>query len=142
MKILLIFSLILTSQLICAQSITSAWVKRPIPGMKLTGAYMLITNNTAKKLTLVNVTGADADYYEIHTHEKIDGVMKMRQLKQLEIPIGKSVELKPKSYHIMLIQIKKGSLNPGTKKTELTLHFLEDDSKKKSMKVSAEVRKS
>ncbi len=106
-----------------SQSVENAWVRRPLPGMKLTGAYMVIKNDTNKDISLLEIQGPDAEYYEIHTHENIDGVMKMRQLKKLKIPAMDKVMLKPKSFHIMLIQIKKGRLTKQAKKTELTLIF-------------------
>jgi copper(I)-binding protein len=126
---------LLLAQATFSQTITNAWVKRPIPGVKLTGAYMLIENKGSQPFSLLKVQGPDADFYEIHTHEKKDGVMKMRQLQSLEIPANSKVELKPKSFHIMLIQVKKNKLLPETKSTSLTLLF----SNKKEVTVKAQV---
>lgn len=104
-----------------AQEIKNPWLKKPMPGLKMTAAYMTIANNTKKELVLEKVSGPDAKFYEIHTHSKVNGVMKMRKLESLSIPIGKEVVLKPMSYHIMLLQMPK---TPFEKKsTQLTLHF-------------------
>lgn len=53
---------------------------------------------------------------------KMEGdIMKMRAVKALELPAGKTVELKPGGYHLMLMDLKqpfaKGSTVP------VTLHF-------------------
>jgi copper(I)-binding protein len=121
--LLITLTLLSLSQMTFSQSVEKPWVKRPIPGMKLTGAYMTIKNPSSKDIYLIDVKGEDAEFYEIHTHEKINGVMKMRQIKKLRIPAKGSVTLKPKSFHIMLIQLKKGRLSPKATKTNLTLIF-------------------
>ena len=58
-------------------------------------------------------------------------MMRMRQVSQIDIPANGSVELKPGSYHIMLMGLKK-ALSTGTTET-LTLTF----SDKSSMTVEA-----
>jgi copper(I)-binding protein len=53
-------------------------------------------------------------------HEmKMDGdIMKMRSVPQLDLPAGKTVELKPGGYHMMLLDLKapllKDSIVPLT----------------------------
>ena len=45
---------------------------------------------------------------QIHEMSVVNGIMKMRQLTDgLAIPAGGSVTLKPGSYHVMLIGLKK-----------------------------------
>ena len=49
----------------------------------------------------------------------MDGnVMKMRAIPSLELPAGKSVDLKPGGYHVMLMDLKKelkvGEIVPAT----------------------------
>lgn len=110
-----------------AQEIKNPWLKKPMPGLKMTAAYMTIANNTEKELVLEKVSGPDAKFYEIHTHSKINGVMKMRKIKKLTIPVGQEVVLKPMSYHIMLLQMPKAPFKKES--SQLTLHF-SDGSKK------------
>jgi hypothetical protein len=64
------------------------------------------------------------------------GTMGMRPIDRLEIPAGGTVELKPGSYHIMLIGLNQ-ELKPGDK-IEITLTF----EKAGEVKVTAEVRES
>ncbi len=100
-----------------AQEVKNPWIKKPIIGM--TGAYMVIQNNTNKEVSLIRVEGEDAKHYEIHTHTKVDGVMKMRQIKELVINPKKSVELKPMSYHIMMLEIPKKKIKNLSGKMKL-----------------------
>jgi len=106
---------------LCAQMVTGPWIKLPYPGMKMTGGYMVIKNDTNQEISLQRVSGSDCESYEIHTHEMKDGVMKMRQIPELKIKAHGSVELKPKSYHIMMIQLKE-ALKEGSLR-KMTLHF-------------------
>lgn len=67
-----------------------------------------------------------------------DNVMRMRQIPALQLPAGKTVELKPGSYHVMLLdlkqQVKEGDTVP------LTLVFEGKDGKRESVEVKAPVR--
>jgi copper(I)-binding protein len=65
------------------------------------------------------------------------GVMKMRQLKQLDLPAGQTVRLAPNGNHIMLLDIKQ-PLQPGAR-LPLVL-IVELKGKKKWIQVQAEVR--
>lgn len=109
------------SQATLAQEITGAWMRRPNPVVPMTAAFMEIHNKEEKDIYLTKVTGDDADNYEIHTHKKVDGVMKMRQIPKLRIPAKGKAILKPMSDHVMILQIKKGHLKGDT--AVLNLHF-------------------
>ena len=62
-------------------------------------------------------------------------VMKMRQIMSLDLPAGKAVELKPGSYHVMLMglnaQVKEGDIVP------LTLTVEGKDKKTQTIEVKA-----
>ena len=64
-----------------------------------------------------------AGKFEVHEMAMIDNVMKMRELASgLEIAPGKSVELKPGSFHVMFMDLKdtlkEGDKVKGTLKFE------------------------
>jgi len=101
--------------------IEKAWLKKPIPGMKMTAAYMTLINQGEKDAILLEVKGDDAEYYEIHTVSMKNGRMKMRQLKEVVIKANSTHQLKPGGDHIMVIQVKKTLLT--SKETSLTLIF-------------------
>lgn len=101
--------------------VQNPWVKLPFPGMKMTGGYMKLINKSEKDIRLLKVTGDDCEAYEIHTHTKVEGIMKMRQVKDLLIKAHDTVTLKPKSFHIMMIQLKE-KIKIG-QLMKMTLHF-------------------
>lgn len=115
-----------------AQEVKNPWIKKPL--INMSAAYMEIHNPSDKEISLVKIEGPDAQYYEIHTHTKVDGVMKMRQLKKLPIKAKSSVTLKPKGHHIMLLEIPREKINELS--GNLTLHF--DNGK--SIKVVAPIK--
>jgi len=133
MKTFLAITFFITSTI--AQEVKNPWVRFPNPVVPMTAGFMEIHNPSKKDIYLVKVTGEDAENYEIHTHKKVDGVMKMRQIKKLLIPAHGKAILKPMSDHIMIMQIKKGAMKG--KSTSLSLHF----DNKKIIKVLAPIKK-
>lgn len=93
------------------------WV-RPAP-MGAAG-YMVISNRGGEADTLLSVS---VDFGSAMLHETVmDGdVMKMRPVKELEIPPRSEVELKPGGYHIMLQDLER-PLQEG-EVVSLRLHF-------------------
>jgi copper(I)-binding protein len=54
---------------------------------------------------LVAVSSPVAKAAEIHTMTMDGGVMRMRAIDSLPLPAGKTVELKPGGYHLMLLDL-------------------------------------
>ena len=77
---------------------------------------------TAKAGTqLVGVSSPVAGVSEVH-EMKMDGdIMKMRAVPALDLPAGKTVELKPGGYHVMLMDLKQPLKKDS--KVPLTLMF-------------------
>lgn len=96
-----------------------AWARASVAGQKATGAFVRLTASTATRL--VRAESAAAGVTEIHEMKMEGDVMKMRAIAGLDLPAGKTVELKPGGYHIMLMDLK-ASLVPGTP-LPLTLVF-------------------
>jgi periplasmic copper chaperone A len=85
-------------------------------------AYMLLQNGTSTGDELIGVSSDVAQAVEMHLSQmKADGTMEMVQQQSIVIPGGKAVELKPGSYHVMLIGLTK-DLKAGEQVT-LTLKF-------------------
>ena len=100
--------------------VKDAWVRTAVPGQKATGAFMKITAKDGAKL--VSATSPAAGVAEVH-EMKMDGdVMKMRAVQGgLDLPAGKTVELKPGGYHVMLMDLKAALPKDST--VPLTLVF-------------------
>jgi len=84
-------------------------------------AYFVISNNGKEADRLIKAESDVASAVELHISEMKDGVMSMHPVEGVEIAAGGQAELKPGSYHVMLIGIKR-DLKPG-EKVALKLHF-------------------
>lgn len=85
--------------------VDGAWVRATVPGQRGTGAFMNLT--AAQGLRLVGISSPVAGVAELH-EMKMDGdVMRMRAVPFLDLPAGKTVELKPGSYHLMLMDLRQ-----------------------------------
>ena len=106
---------------------TSITVEQPwsraTPGGAKTGAvYMTLDNKSGTADRLTGASSDVADKLQIHEMKVENGVMQMREIAGgLPIPASGSVVLKPGSYHVMLIGLKK-PLTAG-EKFPLTLTF-------------------
>ena len=117
-------------------TVKDAWVRATVPQQQATGAFMQLQDPQGSKL--VSASSPVTPVVELHEMVMENDVMKMRQIPAIELPAGKPLELKPGSYHVMLMslkqQIKEGETVP------LTLVFEGADGKRQSVEVKAAVR--
>ncbi|PKF49247.1 copper chaperone PCu(A)C [Enterovibrio nigricans] len=78
--------------------------------------FMEILNNGDDDIFLLSASSAAAKTVELHSHEMIDGLMKMRQVDNIKIPADGKTVLEPGGLHIMLFNLhsslKEGSTIP------------------------------
>ena len=117
-------------------SVKDAWVRATIPAQKATGAFMQLTAPAGSRL--VAVRSPLAGVVEIHEMALVDNVMKMRAISGVDLPPGKTVELKPGGYHVMLLELK-GQVKDG-QSVPLTLVFEGKDKKRQTVEVKAAAR--
>ncbi|MBI3713208.1 MAG: copper chaperone PCu(A)C [Burkholderiales bacterium] len=75
---------------------------------------------------------------EIHSMEMEGDMMKMREIKDLPLPAGKTIELKPGGMHIMLFGLKK-AVKEG-EKIKLNLTVEDNNKKRQQVEVQATVK--
>lgn len=97
--------------------VKDAWVRASVPSQKATGAFMKITAKEDSKL--VAASSPVAGVVEVHEMKMEGDIMKMRAVAGgLDLPAGKTVELKSGGYHVMMMDLKtalkKGSTVPLT----------------------------
>jgi copper(I)-binding protein len=133
--LLALFALIATSA--SAQiTVTDAWVRGTVPGQKATGAFMKL--QSVVDATLVGAESSAAAAVEIHEMSVDGGVMRMRSVERIALPAGKTVELGPGGYHVMLMDLKQ-PLKEG-QKVPVTLTFTDAAGKRSTLAVVAPVR--
>ena len=116
-------------------SITDAWARATMPGQKVSAAYLQIRSDADARL--IGASSPAVPRVEVH-EMKMDGdVMRMREVKAIELPKGKTVSLEPGGLHIMLMNLTKpivaGEVIP------LTL-VVESGGKQQTLEVKAEAR--
>jgi periplasmic copper chaperone A len=137
--------------------VTEPWARTSPMAAAAGAAYMTIQNTGTAADALIGASSPAATTVEVHETVVMGspapapsdgmgspmpsasgdgGMMGMRPIARLEIPAGGTVELKPGSYHIMLIGLTQ-ELKVGDK-IEITLKF----EKAPEVKVTAEVRES
>jgi copper(I)-binding protein len=99
--------------------IESPWIRATPAGAVVAGGYMKLQNTGKEADRLIGGSTTAAGKFEVHEMSMVDNVMKMKELPNgLEVKPGKSVELKPGSYHVMLMDLKqplkKGGKVKGT----------------------------
>ncbi len=100
---------------------TDAYIYVPIAGRTMTAGYFTLTNSGEKDYQLVAVESVSAGRIELHSHQHVDGVMKMRREAQVPIPAGAEVVFAPGGLHLMLFDLTPG---PQTgQQLDLTLIF-------------------
>jgi copper(I)-binding protein len=97
--------------------VENAWARATAPAAKSGAAFLTITD-TGPADKLVGVASPVAGMVQLHQTIEQSGVMKMEPVAALRLETGKPVELKPGSYHIMLMdlhgQLKQGDTFPVT----------------------------
>lgn len=88
-------------------SIEDAYARAVPPGTPASAAFMRLKNPSGEERKLIKANSSVASIVELHTHEMNGGMMQMRQVPFISIPAKSETVLKPGSYHIMLIQLKK-----------------------------------
>lgn len=133
----LLLSLLGMSLHVSAQTtVDDAWVRATVAGQPSSGAFMRLTSTTDSKLVEVKSTAAKT--VQIHESTLHNDVMGMQPLGSVALPAGKTVNIEPEGYHVMLIdlhkQIKVGDTVP------LTLVVEDSKGVKESIEVKAQAR--
>jgi copper(I)-binding protein len=99
--------------------VSKPWTRATPKGATVAGGYMTISNKGSAPDRLLGGSAAVAGRFEIHSMVTEQGVAKMRPVEGgLEIKPGETVELKPGSFHAMLMglqqPLQKGQKVKGT----------------------------
>ncbi len=93
-----------------------------VPAQKMSGGFMKIENDSAAADKLISASSPVSRSMELHTMSMDNNVMKMREVKSIDLPAKSKVELKPGGLHLMFIdlnkQLKAGDIIPVKLKFE------------------------
>ncbi len=113
--------------------VSNAWVRATVPGQQATGMFATLT--AKQDSTLVSASSPVASAVEVHEMKMEGDVMKMRAVPALPLPGGQAVALKPGSYHVMLMGLKKPLPDGGTVPVKLVV----EDAQKKQTTIDLKV---
>ena len=103
-----------------ALKVEQPWARPTVQGQAGGGGFLRIVGGSAND-RLLSARAGVAKAVELHSMEMDGNVMRMRQIDAIEVPAGKTVELKPGGQHVMFIgltqTLKSGAHFP------LTLRF-------------------
>ena len=98
-------ALLLQVQMPAAVKVEQAWVRPSVPGQQGTGGYMKLTAREGRRL--VGAESPVAGVAEVHEMKMDGNVMTMRAAGAIDLPAGRTVELKPGGLHLMLMDLKQ-----------------------------------
>ncbi|MFA7667192.1 MAG: copper chaperone PCu(A)C [Burkholderiaceae bacterium] len=140
MKLVIRIAIAATAMLAAAAhaqvTVKDAWVRATVPQQQATGAFMQL--QAARDSRLVSARSPITPTVEVHEMTLHDNVMRMRQVPAIDLPAGKTVDLKPGGYHIMLMNLTRTVTEGET--VPLTLVFEYTDGQRETLEVEAPVR--
>jgi copper(I)-binding protein len=104
-----------------ALTVSQARARFTVSGQTAGGGFMKLDNQGVAADRLVGGRAPVCERVEMHTMRLDGNVMRMRQLDAIELPAGKTVELKSSGLHLMFVGLK-APLKAG-EKFPLTLRF-------------------
>ena len=89
-------------------AVQHAWSRETAAGQSVGGGFMTITNSAATADRLLSGTSPVAAEVQLHTMSMDGGIMRMRRVEGgIAVPAKGTLELKPGSYHIMFMGLKR-----------------------------------
>jgi len=86
-------------------SVANAYVRAMPPGQSKTVGFLEITNTGTQICRLVSAHSTLSNRLEFHEHRHVQGMMRMRQVAEVEISAGQTVVFEPGGLHIMLFNL-------------------------------------
>ncbi|KDM89773.1 copper chaperone PCu(A)C [Photobacterium galatheae] len=108
------------------------WSKEVPPMSSVAAAFFSIENHGDQNDVLLRAESPIAGKVELHEHAHENGMMKMRQVADIQVPAHKTQMLQPGGYHVMMFNLK--SVPKLGEHFPLTLYF------KNAGKVDVEVK--
>jgi copper(I)-binding protein len=104
---ILFFSM--TSSLLAASGIeiNNAYLRLPPPGTTTAALFFDLSNNEKSDRSILKVSGAISDDFEMHEMAMDGGKMSMRKVEKITLKKNSTTSLKPGGFHIMVFNLKR-----------------------------------
>jgi copper(I)-binding protein len=90
-----------------------AWIRLPPAGRTVTAGFLDIVNEGASPIRVVGARSSAAGTIELHEMAQDNGMMRMRQIRGIDVPAQGRVALAPGGLHLMLFDLP-APLSVGT----------------------------
>ena len=97
------------------------WSRAMPPTAPNAAAFFVLHNQGDTADRLISASSPQAQKTEIHEHVHKDGLMKMQQVQDVDVPAGGEVKFMPMGYHVMLFGVHKQAQDG--ERFPLTLRF-------------------
>ena len=87
--------------------ISTPWSRTTPKGAQTGVGYMSIKNNGTTPDRLIGGSIEVADHFQLHSMAIENGIAKMRELSDIEIKPGQTIEFKPSGSHVMFVNLKR-----------------------------------
>lgn len=101
--------------------VEQAWARASIGTTRPAAAYVTLVNTGNRTAILTGASSPASDKAAVHKTVNDNGMLKMVPAGPITILAGERIEMKPGSYHIMLMKLKR-SIDKGSS-LRLTLTF-------------------
>ena len=88
-------------------SVEQPWARATPAGARTGAAYLTLTNNAISTERLMGATTPVAETVQFHKVTGKDGIVRMRELRSIDIASGDKLMLKPGNIHIMMVGLKQ-----------------------------------
>ena len=83
------------------------YVRATLPNVKNSVAFMRVINDTQSDVAIIGVKSAISERVELHTHETKNSIMRMYQVKQINLKANSEVIFKTGSFHVMFLELNR-----------------------------------
>lgn len=101
----LVFVVLMTNTSFSQMIIEGGWARPTIKERPGVGYAVIINHGAADRL--ISAHSPRVKKIEIHTHLSEDGIMRMRRIEGIDVPMHGTAELKPHGHHLMLFGLNK-----------------------------------
>lgn len=102
-------------------SVRHPWTRATPPGAKVGAGYLEIRNSGTEPDRLIGASTPAAERVELHVLMREGDVVRMREVKSLDVPARERLILRPSGSHLMIVGLGR-PLVKG-ERVLLTLHF-------------------